>query len=116
MQRDKLKIGMQNSLCVVSLFLISLQCIQQPHISKKESLDVETSRGSLLLINLVIYCKLSIICKQAASPGVFVLFRGLSIKGLAGYLARSLSMGEMVPHRPQIPIVLRLRDPQTRPP
>ena len=33
------------------------------------------SGGSLLLINLVIYCKLSIICKQAALAVVFVLFR-----------------------------------------
>lgn len=32
------------------------------------------SRGSLLLINLVIYCKLSIICKQGALPVMFVLF------------------------------------------
>lgn len=31
------------------------------------------SGGSLLLINLVIYCKLSIICKQAAWPVMFLL-------------------------------------------
>lgn len=73
MQRDKLKIGMQNSLCVV--FLISLQCTQQPHIFKKNNEMLRLSGGSLLLINLVIYCKLSIICKQAALPVVFVLFR-----------------------------------------
>lgn len=35
------------------------------------------SRGSLLLINLVIYCKLSIICKQGALPVMFVLFNTL---------------------------------------
>lgn len=39
------------------------------------------SGGSLLLINLVIYCKLSIICKQAALPVLFVLImEGLRIK------------------------------------
>lgn len=33
------------------------------------------SGGSLLLINFVIYCKLSVVCKQAALPVVFVCFR-----------------------------------------
>lgn len=105
MRRDKLKIRLQDSLCVVCL--ISSQCIQQPSISKKNSWMWRLSGGSLLLINLVIYCKLSIICKLAASRGSGCAFQrcwfpeGMRVESQGEYPALSCPVGGVVP-QPQL--------------